>query len=383
MSIQKKVLKNGSTRYRVRLYMNGRGSKQICRDFKKKVDAQNFIAETKSRLNKNNVVESKDFEETTFKKESCFWLETNKKVFSPSHFKTASGIVKQLDDLIGTLKLRSLHSGKLFQLQNEFLRKGLKPASVNRKLEVLTSILRTSVRFKRIPYFPADGFRKLKEVRDEIQFWEKEEALDFLRSMREKYPTGSERSWVYLVYMIALNTGLRAGEIWGLHKKDLIQNGELLYVGRQLDRVQKQLRPTKGKKPRRVPLNPFLQDEFYSWISKMKLKNEDLLFKNNNGRPICHDNFKKRVFDVDIRDSGLRPIRFHDMRHTAGTLMVGSGVDVVTVKEILGHKDLQTTMNYVHLLGENLKKAATQYALTPYENDQFSKTNKVLKFRNS
>ena len=62
---------------------------------------------------------------------------------------------------------------------------------------------------------------------------------------------------------------------------------------------------------------------------------------------------------------GGRRIRFHDLRHTATTLMIGNGVDLKTVKEICGHKDIATTMGYTHLLGDNLKNVARSFSIKP------------------
>ncbi len=53
------------------------------------------------------------------------------------------------------------------------------------------------------------------------------------------------------------------------------------------------------------------------------------------------------------------------MRHTATTLMIANGVDLKTVKEICGHKSIATTMNYVHLVAENLRSVAKSFSVTP------------------
>jgi integrase len=85
-------------------------------------------------------------------------------------------------------------------------------------------------------------------------FWEKNEAIDFLRCMNEMHPKGSATRWRYVVYLLALNTGMRAGEIWGLMPKDFSKDGHSIYVVRQYNRVAKAFGPTKGKEsPARTP----------------------------------------------------------------------------------------------------------------------------------
>ncbi len=73
----------------------------------------------------------------------------------------------------------------------------------------------------------------------------------------------------------------------------------------------------------------------------------------------------RSFFEVDVRESGVRRIRFHDMRHTAATLMLASGVQLNTVKEICAHASITTTMGYVHLLADSVKEAGIKFSLSP------------------
>jgi integrase len=79
-----------------------------------------------------------------------------------------------------------------------------------------------------------------------------------------------------------------------------------------------------------------------------------------------HDAFADR-FDRDVKRWGGRRVRFHDLRHTAATLMLSKGIDVKTVSEILGHEDLATTMIYVHLLGDKIKQVSKSFFIQPME----------------
>lgn len=66
-----------------------------------------------------------------------------------------------------------------------------------------------------------------------------------------------------------------------------------------------------------------------------------------------------------LKASGLRPIRFHDLRHTAATIMIAKGLNPALVQSILGHESITTTMNYVHVLGRDLDKARELFAVLP------------------
>lgn len=367
MSITRVETKTGQTKWEVYVYTNGREGKRLRRRFDKRSEAESFFhnyQQRKMEIEKQGTG-AQDFEETTFAKEAEFWIRLQSQIFSPGHLKRAEGVLKEWLPRIGHLSPAKLHAGALALLQSEMISQGLKSGTVNRKLEIITAILNFSAKKRRIPHNPSAGFEKLKEVRDDIRFWEREEAEDFLGFANEKYPSGSKKRWVYVVYLLAINSGVRAGEIWGLQPQDIQLGGEILLIRRQMDRVKRIFRPTKGKSNRRVPCNPELLQELQKLISEKKIREDRAIFQNKLGQPILHDMFKKRIFDRDIKEWGGRQIRFHDMRHTAASLMVGGGLDLKTVQEICGHEDIQTTMNYAHLLAEKIKEAARSFSVGP------------------
>ena len=65
----------------------------------------------------------------------------------------------------------------------------------------------------------------------------------------------------------------------------------------------------------------------------------------------------KRSFKTALRRSGIRDVQFHDLRHTFASHLVMAGVDLTTVKELLGHKDIKMTLRYAHLAPAHKKKA--------------------------
>ena len=69
------------------------------------------------------------------------------------------------------------------------------------------------------------------------------------------------------------------------------------------------------------------------------------MFINNKGEPI---KTIRTAFKAACKRAGLKNLRFHDLRHTAATRMVESGVNIVSISKILGHSDIKTTMRYAH-----------------------------------
>ena len=110
---------------------------------------------------------------------------------------------------------------------------------------------------------------------------------------------GGERRWVFVVYLLALNTAARAGEVWGLRPSDLKDVGQMVQTQGQYNRLLNDSSPTKGKKNQRGPCNKLLSEEIYALIRQGRIQDHEPVFQTENRRPIGHDNFVKRCFKRD------------------------------------------------------------------------------------
>jgi integrase len=380
MALVKKKTPTGATKWEVRIRLDGRDSKEIRRRFDRRRDAEDFLDEFKSQAREQDrtgfapgVMEQRKFAE-----EAEYWLKASEFKFSSSHLKRVRGVLNEILPKYGKLSISKMTPSLLVNFQNQQLKAGKTPSTVNRKTEVITAILNNSFKHRRIPYNPSAGFTKLKSKSAEMGFWEKHEAIDFLRCMNELHPKGSATRWRYVVYLLALNTGMRAGEIWGLMPKDFSKDGHSIYVVRQYNRVAKAFGPTKGKNHRHVPLNDTLKEELLDLIKQDEVGYDEPVFKSKEGPAKNHDSFIHRFLE-DMKKWGGRQIRFHDLRHTATTLMLAGGTDLKTVKEVCGHRDISTTMNYVHLLGESVAKLSRSFNLNPFTEDENAK--EVIPFK--
>lgn len=367
MSMRKVVTKNGEIKYEVRLHKDGRKSKRVTQRFDRKTDADAVHAELKTQFRelRSTVLASRGFDETTFKAESDFWLLRKRQKFSPSHVKRVEGILKEILPRFGPHTPDRFTIELMCDFQDEQLRLKKKAATINRKTEVIAAILNFSVKNRHIPFNPCNGYEKLSAAREGVSFWELKEAEAFLAFTNNKYPEGSPFRWVYVVYLDALNTAKRAGEIWGLRPSDFIHGGELQYIQRQYDRVKGDFGPLKwNMPPRMVPCNLELREELKGLIKTQKIAQNRTVFAKPDGSPICHETFVRSFYDKDVAEAGMRRIRFHDLRHTGTTFLVAAGHDPKTVMEICGHKDLKTTMGYVHLVGDKIKHIARTHAVS-------------------
>lgn len=362
MAIKKVKLGNGQTKWEVRIHENGRGSRRVTRRFDRRNDAEAFVQSFRQEL----IEKARDpysgisLRDRMFADEAEYWKGNGKLRFSESHLKRVNGVLAEILPEFGHLTVDRLTPELIMRFQEKEKAKGLANSTINRKTEVISAILNFSTKHRRIPYNPTNGFSKLKQLQSEMSFWNEDEAISFLSEMDELHPRGSKDRWIYVVYLVALNTAMRAGEIWGLQLKDLTPDA--LWVRRQFNRVTLTFTPTKGKKARHVPCPAVLKEEIDQLVKG--LKPDDTIFRNAQGNPICHDNFADRTFIKDIKAWGGRRIRFHDLRHTAATLMISKNIDLKTVKEICGHADITTTMNYAHLLAGSITKVARSFSLS-------------------
>jgi integrase len=367
MAIKKFKSNNGRIFWEVRFYADGRNSKRIRRRFDKRIEAEEFLfnMEAEAKEKARSPFGTCTFDSRIFKDEAEHWLRDGEHQFSPGYLKRVEGILSEILPKFGPLTLDRFTPDFLTKYQREEKARGLENSTVNKKTQVITGILNFSARQRRIPFNPSLGFRKLNWIKPEMAFWSKDEAMDFLKFASEKYPLGSEKRWVYVVYLLAINTGLRSGEIWGLKPLDLNKSSKTLLVRRQFNAVAGDFGPTKGKAQRLVPCNSKLLEELLNLINTQKIRDDETVFLNENRRPVCHANFADRSFENDVKAWGGRRIRFHDLRHTATTLLISSGVDLKTVKEICGHADVDTTMLYAHLLPGSIEKVASTFSICP------------------
>jgi integrase len=145
---------------------------------------------------------------------------------------------------------------------------------------------------------------------------------------------------------VAAYCGLRLGELLALRWRDVDWAGSALTISRSLSSCVEG--PTKSGHVRRVPL----ADQPAAALDRLSRRRDfaspdDYVFCSAYGRPLDGSALRRRY--KKARDAaGLRPLRWHDLRHTFGSLLVASGVDLVSIKDAMGHAQLTTTSRYLH-----------------------------------
>ncbi len=147
------------------------------------------------------------------------------------------------------------------------------------------------------------------------------------------------------IVLLALNTGLRRGEMLGLEWADVDLSHAILTVRGE---------GAKSGRTRYLPLNAEAVAVLKAWQAHAT---GDLVFPGENGERM----FSLKTSWLKVaRDAGLKNFRFHDLRHSFASKLVQAGVDLNTVRELLGHSDFALTLRYAHLAAENKAAAVAK-----------------------
>lgn len=295
---------------------------------------------------------------TTFGAEYRHWRAEMSLEFTPGHKITLDSYWREMGELLESAKIDKLES-KLNSIKANWGE--LAQKTRNNKMGFIHAVLNFAVLEERIPYNPLGKYRKPKAQAPDIKFWMRDEAESFLAFMQDRYPAAHPSRIRFTVPFAALNTLARAGELWGLWVSDLRPQHGSIRLSRQFNRVSYKFEQLKGKEARSVPLNGPLYQELSQFIEGKRPN--DLIFCKGR-KAINHDVFRS-LFDEDVAAWGGRPITFHGLRHTGATLSLKSGVKVEDLQNIMGHKNISTTMKYVHTLGDTAKLAGETFSVEP------------------
>ena len=175
------------------------------------------------------------------------------------------------------------------------------------------------------------------------KFLNLDESLQLINSI-----DGANKERDYCIILLFLTCGLRVSELVGINISD-ISDDRLRVTG-------------KGNKERIVYITDACKDAIETYISVRvppKTGHRNALFISRLGQRIDEQTVKYLVKKhLTAAGLGSKKLSVHKLRHTAATLMYQNGVDVRTLKEVLGHQNLDTTMIYTHVVDKNLRDAA-------------------------
>ncbi|HET9110690.1 MAG TPA: site-specific integrase, partial [Ktedonobacterales bacterium] len=173
------------------------------------------------------------------------------------------------------------------------------------------------------------------------------------------------------LYVLALSTGMRQGELLGLRWREVDLDRATARVTATLQKTGARLElaaPKTHRSKRQIALTPSAVSVLHAHRARQaeeRLRagaawaDWDLVFCNQVGGPLQKGNVLVKDFVPLLKRAGVRRVRFHDLRHTAATLLLGRGVPVKVVSELLGHASIAITLDvYAHVLPDMQAQAA-------------------------
>ncbi|KAA3630730.1 MAG: site-specific integrase, partial [Calditrichaeota bacterium] len=206
---------------------------------------------------------------------------------------------------------------------------------------------------------PSQYVKRPRVEQEEMDFLTPEEVRSFLDHVNPTY---------YTLFLTAVMTGMRRGEVLALQWGDVDWNSNQILVRRSYSKGEF-IQPKTKNSIRRIVISPVLKQSLNRHRTFGKDLEMDLIFSNEVGLPLDPDNLIKREFHPALDRAGLRRIRFHDLRHTYASILIAQGENIKFVQSQLGHASAKTTLDrYGHLMPNLDNDAARRLDKTVFGN---------------
>jgi integrase len=310
------------------------------------------------------------------------WAETRARLRDSTRRIYRSHIRLHFRRLFDGVLLSELHVGHVEQAFRRLFDEGMTPATARRLFSTLRTALNAAVRERLIAGNPAWYVKLPRGARPHAVVWTKRRVKDWKRTgirpavavwtpaQLAQFLASITAHRLFAVFHLIAMRGLRRGEACGLRWEDLDLDEGLAYISRQVQEgPDGRLRacPLKTESScRAVALAPQTVTVLRAhhswqarWFSEAGITSQGWVFTDDIGRPLSPDCLT-RTFNALAGDSGLPPVRLHDLRHGAATLMLLEGADLKTIADQLGHSSVVLTADtYLSIAVElGLKSAA-------------------------
>jgi len=295
------------------------------------------------------------------------WLEIHKNaVRLTTYVRYRSTIYKHLLPAFGHVQLQKLTPLKVQDFYAQKLREGLAPKTVILMQGVLHKALDDAVRWNLIARNVTDAVSLPRIMKSEIKPLTKEQAQKLLEA--------AQGHRLEALLTVALVTGMRRGELLALRWQDINFDDKSLQVHRTVSLVRghgyvvTEPKTAKGKRKIALPqiaIEVLKVHRVHQLESRIKAGEKwcelDLVFCNIYGRFQHPDRMVER-FQKLLEEVGLHHMRFHDLRHSAATILLTMGIHPKVVQELLGHSTISITMDiYSHVLPSMQREAMDKW----------------------
>ncbi len=289
------------------------------------------------------------------------WVEAHRKDGKATLARLTACFVPEFGDK----KLSELNAWILEKWRSNRLKSGIRPATVNRDITAIKAALSKAVEWRFIPVHPLADLKPSKvDNAGKVRFLSDDEECRLMQALDEREEgkrterdtanqwrqargyelkpslTGGHIDHLKPLVILALNTGMRRGELLTLEWSDIDLTRALVTVNGDT---------AKSGKTRHIPLNSEATKTLEIW-QEATGQAQGLIFPNEEGERLGS---VKTSFNRLLAKANIENFRFHDLRHTFASKLVMAGVDLNTVRELLGHSDIKMTLRYAHLAPEH------------------------------
>lgn len=241
----------------------------------------------------------------------------------------------------GKRSISAINPADIRKWQNTLIKEGYSPTYLKTINNQLNAIFNYAVKYYDLKSNPCTKAGSMgKSNADEMQFWTKEEFMQFIDcTMSKRYS--------YIGFMILYWTGMRIGELLALTIDDIDFDKRTICISKSYQRIECKdvITPPKTPRSKRIISIPdFLAADLKDYISR--------LYGMEGGERLLPvtKSFMEHEMQRGIKESGVKRIRLHDLRHSHASLLIEMGFTPLAIAERLGHEKVITTMNtYAHL----------------------------------
>jgi integrase len=241
---------------------------------------------------------------------------------------------------LGNQKLNAITAQQIQRLYTRKLNAGLSKKTVHHIHSTLRRVLNEAVKWELIHRNPCDSVTPPRVIQRPPTVWSIEQAQTFLRAT-------AEHKW-HAIYLIALSTGARRGEILGMEWQNLNWTRSTITIEKTISEIKGRAVVTspKTKTSRRVIVLPKVVID----LLKENKKSSGFIFQSEALTPISPRNLLRDFYSI-LATLDIPKIRFHDLRHTAATILLTKDVHPKKVQELLGHASIVQTLDvYSHYI---------------------------------
>lgn len=296
--------------------------------------AENVLRKRKLAIAENRFLDVKKDSKMTLKELANMYMELHSKPNKRSWKNSDMNNIKHLTLFFKGMKLHEI-TQEVVERYKVKRAKEVSPASVNRELACLKHMFNKAIEWGKTYNNPARKVKLFRENNNRLRYLEKEEIKKLIDNCSDTLKP---------VVILALYTGMRRGEILNLKWNDIDIKMGIIYI------LQ-----TKNNELREVPMCDIIKRTL---MGIAKHPDSPYIFCKKNGKP--YGNLTKSFLQA-LRKSDIISFRFHDLRHTFASHLVMGGVDLNTVRELLGHKSLKMTLRYSHLSRDHKKRAIESF----------------------